>query len=629
MAQAAGFVPAWKRLGLKLTHFPESESDQSGDPLSHVAGAQKSTAELTEKSGRRGSKDDIHHADIVTIEKGNGPRIAKRKPQDAPAEDHHHAFKKSRKSLSEDQEPSHAITAKEVTDQAPSTSDKPKGDSNYRQKKSRGARQDKPTPKQNKVNTQPTSSTREVQRPQPVHSPSPGNADFANDEATLLLSTETSFPTQSSTVTERPKKTSGDTSRDIANSTLETTPLRTDRRKSVTFTPDTKTADGNSASNLFRQWVLEQNPGFSATELSQFVEPPSVHPANDRPVSQSSTTKEEKEIKKSEKKNNKKQKEVRNVEAQLEEVAAEELAIPTPSSTSKTPKITSSEETPKSSTSIAPKGKKKDPSLYLSYLSQYHNDRDNWKFNKAKQNDVLDNALNIFRIPDEYLDALLEYTKGLKGASVVTRLTEKCQKTIAELDDEEKKQTATMDPREVAKQEALEERMIREKRRRELDGDLDNLKDHPYSDGFIRRLKRRRAEALLGALNLAIPIRPVQPAQPVQLVRKTPSKTIFADTEVDIVGPKKIVRKRKSRTEVESDSSDTSSSDDESTSDSSDSESESGSGSEDSDEGTKSTSGSTSGSDSSDSESGDQGRSSNSDGDNENDGNSSGDSDSD
>jgi hypothetical protein len=620
MAQTAGFVPAWKRLGLKLTHF--KEDSQSGVAVSEV----KEPHDTKQHSVGTGpvetaSKDDAHRTELA--DNGKSHKLGKRKAQEAPAEEVDNTFKKSRTEDDQDLSRGNADDSilaplKEAMNkspsiaQAPSTSERPTGDSNYRQKKSKGGKlsqKERATLKKAEKAAQSAAQRADVSQTIPqVRSPSPGDANLENDEATLLPSTETDFlVSQSAATIDMQKKTSRDTSRDIASAALESTPPRKGRRKSVTFTPDTKTADGDSASNLFKKWVLEQKgteTDFSASEVAQFAPPPKVHPANGIPTSQSLTAKEERQAKRSEKKKKKEKKEARVLE-KLEETHAEHQETPTPTTVPAKLDTQSASETiktvPVTASNVAPKGKKKDPSLYLSYLSQYHNDRAHWKFNKAKQNDVLDNALNIFRIPDEYVNALLEYIKGLKGASVVERLTEKSNKVLVELDEEAKQATSKMDDvqvREVAKQEALEERLWKEKRRREFVGDIEAFRDHPYPEGFVRRLKRRRAEALLGALNMAAPIRPVKPVQAdyVPPPRKgVGQKVVFDDAGPTL--PTKPVRKRKSRTEVSDSSSSDSSSDDSSSSDSD-------SDSENSDEDIKSTSGSSSSSGESDSSEG-------------------------
>jgi hypothetical protein len=617
MAQTAGFVPAWKRLGLKLTHF--QQDNQSGVAVSDVKEPQNTKQHPVESGPEeKPTKADFHHAKLS--ENGKPHDLGKRKAPDAPADEVDNIFKKSRKDDHQKLPPGKADDSlsgplddvRKPTDsksEAPSTSDRYTGDSNYRQKKSKGGKlsqKERAALKKAEKAAQSAAQLQDVSRTIPqARSPSPGDAKLANDEVTLLPSTETDFlVSQSITTIDRSKKTSRDTSRDIASAALDCTPPQKGRRKSVTFTPDTKIADGDSASNLFKKWVLEQKGAetdFSASEVAQFAPPPKVHPGNGIPTLQNVTAKEERQAKRAEKKNKKEKKVARALE-KVEETYAEHEETPTPTFTTSIGKAT--KIAPEPSSKAAPKGKRKDPSIYLSYLSQYHNDRAHWKFNKAKQNDVLDNALNIFRIPEEYSDALFQYTKGLKGASVVERLTEKSNKVLAELVEEEKLVLSNMDDtqaREVAKQEALEERIFKEKRRRELDGDIEALSNHPYSEGFIRRLKRRRAEALLSALNLAAPIRLVKPIQADYV--PPPRKGIGQKVVFDDAGPTlptKFVRKRKSRTEVSDSSSSDSSSQEESL--------DSNSDSEDFDEGIKLTSGS--GSSSSESDSNDDGGSS-------------------
>jgi hypothetical protein len=239
----------------------------------------------------------------------------------------------------------------------------------------------------------------------------------------------------------------------------------------------------------------------------------------------------------------------------------------------------------------APKGKKKDPSVYIAYLTQYHNDRDNWKFNKAKQNDVVDNALNIFRIPNEHTDALVEYVAGLKGAGVIERLRERCRATVKDLEEQDA-QMNEAEAKKVAQEDAEQERILKERKRRNTEGDMTDLSNHEYSPGFIRRLQRRRAEALLNALGRAAPVSPAV----------NPKSSINPLME-HVEPAKPIARKRKRRTEVSSDESSSDSSDDSSDADSdASSDSESGSDNEHSAKDTSS-SGSSSESSGSDSDS--------------------------
>jgi len=69
----------------------------------------------------------------------------------------------------------------------------------------------------------------------------------------------------------------------------------------------------------------------------------------------------------------------------------------------------------------------------LEYLDQFHNDRENWKFNKSKQNDVIKNVFNIYRIPSDYDSALLAYIEGLQGEGARKRLRDQAGRLITEL----------------------------------------------------------------------------------------------------------------------------------------------------------------------------------------------------
>ena len=83
------------------------------------------------------------------------------------------------------------------------------------------------------------------------------------------------------------------------------------------------------------------------------------------------------------------------------------------------------------STTVKPRDVTK--AAYLEYLDQFHNDRENWKFNKSKQNDLLKNFLNIYRIPPSYDTALSAYIEGLQGEGARQRLRDQAGRVITEL----------------------------------------------------------------------------------------------------------------------------------------------------------------------------------------------------
>ncbi|KAF1950540.1 hypothetical protein CC80DRAFT_496784 [Byssothecium circinans] len=483
MAQSAR-VPAWKRLGLKLQKFDQSSEQPAPQKNHHQRGDA-----LVE---RKAASEIRNHSPIAPI--GNtSSRLGKRKHQDDPAEPRDETSKKSKGAQSlerGDGIADYVSTTTTISNEQPariSASDtRPKGDPNYRKKKEKGQKSkrnfqstenalaSKVKVKAAKLSPESNLSVKASGSSLRTPSLSPGRLDPG---ATLIASTETDFPPSP------PKR----------NEPSSSPPAQVDRRKSVTFTPDTKTVDGNSASNLFKKWAQEQKTTkeFTEAEVAQFTPPPKVHPANDHPTSNAANSKAT--------------------------------------------------------------GKKKDPTQYLDYLTQYHTDRPNWKFNKAKQNDVLDNALNIFRIPDEYSDALIAYVAGLQGAAAIERLRQRCVSTIEEVEaagteseeGEDRQTTEAMDDpkvRQAAQDEALKEHLTKQRRRRRLDRDLENIHDHPHADGYIGRLKKSRAQALLKALSLP---------------PRSPSKRVLPNQD------RKAPKKKKMRTVDESsdESSDSSSSD--------------------------------------------------------------------
>jgi hypothetical protein len=69
---------------------------------------------------------------------------------------------------------------------------------------------------------------------------------------------------------------------------------------------------------------------------------------------------------------------------------------------------------------------------YLGYLSNFHKHRALWKFEKAKQNWILRNALDAELIPESHEAALAAYVNGLQGAGARDRLLEEVKKALKE-----------------------------------------------------------------------------------------------------------------------------------------------------------------------------------------------------
>lgn len=533
-------IPAWRRLGLALQSEAQSGVAVPGSTTSH--GGENKPVAAPEAAKQSQTPVD---SSLKTAQNGKSSKLGKRKHE--PAEESEPtSTKKSRTVAETTNSQEDVVTEAPVTLQedhamadstvgeTPSGTPAKGGDPNYRQGKKK---KPKLTPKDRKKLAQ--------QNVQHEAGPSPAEPVPVRTKATLLASTEIDHsPAPSFSTPIKHQPILRDRSKDSSGS-----PPRTDRRKSVAFTPDTKRVDGDSGQTWFKKWAAEQKG-----EDPEAIAQPSFTPAPatiGEPKEAPNPGKEKKKENKT-KKDKALAKEKDAAAFAASALAKEEQAEPI------TPPAESSKDSGKQAPSV--KGKKKDPSVYISYLTQYYSDRENWKFNKAKQNDVVDNALNIFRIPDEHSEALLEYIKGLKGAGVIERLKEKTLATIKDLDVEDAKAHTDMDAdaHKVAKEAALQERVTKEKKRRKVEGDLATYADHPHSDAEIRRMRRSRAEALLSMLGRTAPILPA------------PRPTSSVNPMVQILAPQDRARKRKRRTDISSDESSSDSSSDESSSDESD-----------------------------------------------------------
>lgn len=333
-----------------------------------------------------------------------------------------------------------------------------------------------------------------------------------------------------------------------AESTISSTPTAVPdgmlgRRKSVAFTPETKTEDGDSIKQLFNSWVAQQK------EID-----PTFASKNDQPSFQTPepTTVEEKV----------------------------DTTLPEPERRVKRVKSTKPEDKTKAKKSKSKVVKSKPIDPALTYLTQFHSDKSNWKFNKINQIAVLKNAFDTDLIPTEYNEPLYAYIAGLKGVARVhlrDRALEIRDKDVEEggkgftdkmTDDQRAKKqeeyetameeyVATMTSTAISSRTGLEE------------GILLGLNDTAMKE---RMTKRMRAEHVLNLL-ASTPGDPSDYA-PVVANTKPVEETRAAPVKLDAEKPQKTVRKRKQRTAVyESDSS--SSSDSDSDSDSSTSEEES------------------------------------------------------
>jgi len=282
MAQPGEWVPAWKRLGLKLKN--SDQSTRQGDNHQHG-----------EPSDQQGGTLDANEQ--ATPPKGQKSKLGKRKHQSEPAEADGLSQKKTKVRQEHHHDHGHAgpeessvpdaenATLESAADATTSTVKvHPKGDPNYRKKKGRksndyqlGASHSAPAQGHDQVQSARLKVSDQITR---TPSLSPGEGDAAHHGSTLLASTEADLP---AFATPTISKT---TQKSEVRSSLSASPSKFDRRKSVTFTPDTKTADGTSAHDLFKKWAAEQkgqSEQFTPAEVTQFAAPPKVHPGNDKP----------------------------------------------------------------------------------------------------------------------------------------------------------------------------------------------------------------------------------------------------------------------------------------------------------------------------------------------------------
>ncbi|KAH7082770.1 hypothetical protein BKA63DRAFT_402598 [Paraphoma chrysanthemicola] len=539
MAEGESRIPAWRRLGLAL-----KKETQSGVTTPEPSASHTDVQQIAPYDARNGSHEELHSSSEPAVN-GKSSNLGKRKHQHDTAEEPE-TQKKSKASTPEisqtgtpkqDEQSTvpqadSATVHSSASTEAASDAGQAKGDPNYRKKKS------KPSKSRRRENGNNPNHTEVAQSRSAL---SPDSAAPAPARQTLLASTEKEeIPAPAIT----PQQSSATRKANIKDSSGS--PSAVDRRKSVAFTPDTKSVDGSSAQDYFKKWTAEQKGSdvdYFASDVAEFYQN-AINEGELRDAKKEEVRKE---------KDRKAKEQAKAPEDVQSKPRAAEVSAPTTKAVAAT------------STSPTSKSKKKDPSYYVSYLQQYYTDRDHWKFNKAKQNDVIDNALNIFRIPDEHSEALLEYVSGLKGAGVIDRLRKKCDTTLKELEKEEaSSEDMDGDARKSMHDEALQERIAKEQKRRKVEGDVEGLLEHPHSDGYIRRMRRKRAEALLLALGRTAPILPAV-------------QTNGINPLVSNLAPGRDSKKRKRRVEISSsesssDSSEDSSSDEDSSSSESDSD---------------------------------------------------------
>lgn len=290
------------------------------------------------------------------------------------------------------------------------------------------------------------------------------------------------------------------------------------KRKSVSFTPETKAEDGFSAQSLFEHWLATNGGG----EENHDTQEPSAPP---RPSQHA-----ERAVRLDKKK--------------------------------RAPKQGSPSEAKDTSDQAV------ETTEYMRYLRQYYNDRPNWKFNKNQQQKILKHIFDLKRVPLQDNDALVDYISGLQGAAARQRLLDEAENVLKALLEKQDRSgeiegMGTPAERRAAYQAAFEREyaMFLRNGSQQSDYDQKQLEDIRWE-----KEKAERADAVLHALlshELEAPAQhsvPTAEPEPAETVYLSPAAT---PSEPSSSRKQKITgrRKRKARTEVSSDE-DSSSSDD-------------------------------------------------------------------
>ena len=218
---------------------------------------------------------------------------------------------------------------------------------------------------------------------------------------------------------------------------LKTTPAS--KGKSVSFTPDTKTGDGDSVKGLYKTWIAKQiatDPSFDPSTVSPALRSiiPSTVASLDSPSPVTSTS------------------------PSNSDPTARDNQKPTKKKKTRLPKTSSGS----------------DPSRFdpvLTYLTTHHASPESWKFSKPHQNQILKHLFSLRHIPPSYDSALLPYIRGLKGASARSRVR-KAALAVREEDDK----WLAFEPLESEKMENETAAQCNARRRRDYEAAVARIK---------------------------------------------------------------------------------------------------------------------------------------------------------
>ena len=247
--------------------------------------------------------------------------------------------------------------------------------------------------------------------------------------------------------------------------------------KSVSFTPDTKTSDGDSVKGLYKTWIAKQiatDPSFDPSTVSPALR--SIIPSTVASLESTSPT------------------------------------IPTSISNSKLTTTDNKKSTKKKKTRLPKTSSGSGPSRFdpvLTYLTTHRTSPQTWKFSKPHQNQILKHLFSLKHIPPSYDPALLPYIRGLKGTSARLRI----RKEALAVREENGKWLAS-EPLESERMENETAAQCNARRRRDYEAAVVRIKQTleeqedereeresellgEYEEWEERLQKRRRAEVVL------------------------------------------------------------------------------------------------------------------------------------
>ena len=243
-------------------------------------------------------------------------------------------------------------------------------------------------------------------------------------------------------------------------------------RKSVSFTPETKTEDGDSTKELFAQWVIEQKSADPSFKLHESAALPKLGTVASK-LSASAHLDPQLGVRKSKKPKLKAKSKVKSGKpSQL-------------------------------STNTAPAA--------LNYLNTFTASPSEWKFSKNHQNYLIKHLFDLDKIPSSYDPEIYKYLLGLKGASSRQRIRSTALQVRRDnemwLSDILNTELAGDEKAQRRRREAYEEAWKKEKGRLEdlehereedhREGKKWKLEGKQYTDWEKKVFERKRAEAVL------------------------------------------------------------------------------------------------------------------------------------